>query len=221
MCIWTKFRSSIVVVAIIFLTPVCSRPVEAGNTSSVDEVATLAAAINENLVAIDAESKQADSDLKIVATNINTRLAEFNVSNSKLIELVNDLAREDRKAARLAKAQALLSVELKLKADNEAIEQGLKEAAEKAERAMAIAEMQLYLGTVGSLIAVSGASNALTQGDTLSFNNLLRSNLPSLNLEVLEIRKDIGITVRGRVGKAVSCLSSKQQCSGRSYLISK
>jgi hypothetical protein len=86
---------------------------------------------------------------------------------------------------------------------------------------MAAAQMEFYLGIVSSLMNVSAATNALTQGDTPGFTNLLRSSLPNVNFEVLEIRKDIGITLRVRVGKAISCLSSKQQCSGRSYLISK
>jgi uncharacterized phage infection (PIP) family protein YhgE len=159
--------------------------------------------------------------LKTIAGRVNTRLSEFNLSHTKFTELLNDFAREDRRAARLEKAQALLTAELKLQADNEAIEQGLKEAAEKAEKAMAAAQMEFYLGIVSSLMNVSAATNALTQGDTPGFTNLLRSSLPNVNFEVLEIRKDIGITLRVRVGKAISCLSSKQLCSGRSYLISR
>ena len=219
MHVWKKFSVWIVVILLTSLMLVVSVLVNASTT--VDEITVLAFTTKENLAALDVEAKQADADLKIVANNVNTRLAEFNLSTSKTIESINDLAREDRQAARLTKAQALLSAELKLQADNQAIEQGLKEAAEKAEKVMAIAEMQLYLGTVNSLLTVSGAANTLTQGDSSGFSNLLRSNVPNLNLEVLEIRRDIGITVRVRVGKGISCLSSKQQCSGRSYLISR
>ena len=221
MHVWTKVRTWIVVVTLVSLTPVCGRWVKARTIPSVDEVTTLALATKESLAAIEAESNQVDSDLKIIAASINTRLAEFNLSSSKFTELINDLAREDKQAARLMKEQALLSAELKLHADNDAIDSAIKEAKEKAEKAMAAAEMGLYLGTVSSLITVSGTANTLTQGDTPGFTNLLRSYLPTVNFEVLEIRKDIGITVRVRVGKSISCLSSKQQCSGRSYLISR
>ena len=221
MHVWTKVRTWIVVVTLVSLTPVCGRWVKARTIPSVDEVTTLALATKESLAAIEAESNQVDSDLKIIAASINTRLAEFNLSSSKFTELINDLAREDKKAVRLMKEQALLSAELKLHADNDAIDSAIKEAKEKAEKAMAAAEMGLYLGTVSSLITVSGTANTLTQGDTPGFTNLLRSYLPTVNFEVLEIRKDIGITVRVRVGKSISCLSSKQQCSGRSYLISR
>ena len=221
MHVWTKVRTWIVVVTLMSLTPVCGRWVKASTIPSLDEVTTLALATKESLAAIEAESNQVDSDLKIIAASINTRLAEFNLSSSKFTELINDLAREDKKAVRLMKEQALLSAELKLHADNDAIDSAIKEAKEKAEKAMAAAEMGLYLGTVSSLITVSGTANTLTQGDTPGFTNLLRSYLPTVNFEVLEIRKDIGITVRVRVGKSISCLSSKQQCSGRSYLISR
>jgi|GEM_PF-6363929 len=221
MHVWTKVRTWIVVVTLMSLTPVCGRWVKASTIPSLDEVTTLALATKESLAALEAESNQADSDLKIIVAKINTRLAEFNLSSSKFTELINDLAREDKQAARLMKEQALVSAELKLQADNDAIDSAIKEAKEKAERAMAAAEMGLYLGTVSSLITVSGTANTLTQGDTPGFTNLLRSYLPTVNFEVLEIRKDIGITVRVRVGKSISCLSSKQQCSGRSYLISR
>ena len=222
MRVWTKCR--FVVIALISLTLVCGRPVNAKDPVAVDEISALAIATNENLVAIDAEAKQADSDLKIIAASINTRLSEFNLSHTKFTELLSDFAREtreDRKAESMEAARVLVSKALKLRADNEAIAQGLKEAAEKAERAMAAAQMEFYLGVVSGLMKVSAATNALTQGDTPGFTNLLRSSLPNVNFEVLEIRKDIGITIRVRVGKAISCLSSKQQCSGRSYLISK
>jgi hypothetical protein len=186
-----------------------------------DEITALALATKENLAALEAESNQADSDLKIIAARINTRLAEFNLSYAKLIELINDLAREESQTGRLTKAQALLYAELRLQAFNREIDTAIREAGEKAEIAMAAAQMQLYLGTVISLISISGAASALTQGDSSSFTTLLRSSVPNLNLEVLEIRKDLGITIRVRVGKTISCLSSKQQCSGRAYLISR
>jgi hypothetical protein len=215
-----EFRPIIGVLALISLTFVCSRPVNATDPVAVDEITALALATKENLAALEAESNQAASDLKIIAARINTRLAEFNLSNSKMLELIKD-SREESHAATLSKAQTLATAIQKLKADIEAIDAGMREAGEKAERAMEAAQMQLYIGMVSSLIQISGAASALTQGDTSSFSTLLRNNLPNLNLTVLEMRNDVGITIRVRVGKTISCLSSKQQCSGRAYLISK
>ena len=215
-----KLCCCLVVITLVPLAPVCSAPVNAKSGRTVDELTALAIAAKENLAAVDAQSKQADSDLKTIAAKLNTDLAEFKLSSSRTIELLNDLAREENRAARLTKGLTVQSAALKVRKDNEAIELGMKEAAEKAETAMAAAQMQLYLGLVIGRIQVSGAS-ALFQADTPGFTNLLSTNLPNLNLTVLEMRNDVGITLRVRVGKAISCLSSKQQCSGRSYLISR
>ena len=213
------FQKWLVIAIVVSLTSVCSQVAAATNTDPLDEVAILGGASKDSLIAIDATARETDTELAAIQTRLQTQLDNLVLSTAKATELLNNLkdTREDRRAERFQRILALLAAEVKIKADNEGIDQQLREAKEKAELAMQQAQTALVIGIVVGLIQTSSAASALSQGDTAGFTSLLQKQLFNVNFQVLEIRKDIGITVRIRVGPITSCLSSKQQCSGLSF----
>ena len=215
----SAFYNLLIIAIGIFLTPVCSQAVVARAADPTDEVVLLAGVSKDSLAAIDAGAKQTETELAAIHARLKTQLADLALSIAKATELLNSLkdTRQDLRAERMQKAQALLAAEAKIRVDNEAIDLQMKEAREKAEAAMQQAQTGLVIGMLSAAIQTSSAADTFNQGDAAGLTSLLQKQLFNVNFQVLEIRMDPGITVRIRVGQAISCLSSKNQCSGLSF----
>ena len=215
----SAFYNLLIIAIGIFLTPVGSQAVVARAADPTDEVVLLAGVSKDSLAAIDAGAKQTETELAAIHARLKTQLADLALSIAKATELLNSLkdTRQDLRAERMQKAQALLAAEAKIRVDNEAIDLQMKEAREKAEAAMQQAQTGLVIGILSAAIQTSSAAGTFNQGDAAGLTSLLQKQLFNVNFQVLEIRMDPGITVRIRVGQAISCLSSKNQCSGLSF----
>ena len=77
-------------------------------------------------------------------------------------KMLNKEAREDRKLAEQERRLLLASKEEKLKMQNEAIDQGMREAREKADRAMDAAALNLITGILNGVMQISFIGNLKT-----------------------------------------------------------
>ena len=219
----TAFQLLLVLGTLVCLTHVCSQSVAAKASEPVDEVTLLAGVSKESLAAVNASLSQTETDLAAIHARIKTQIEGLALTAAKATELLNllkDLQREqraDRLADRVSKELALLAAEVKLQADNQALAQQMKEAKERADLAMQQAQTALAIGIISGLIQTGAAAASFAGSDTSTFTTLLQQQLVNINFQVLEIRKDVGLTLRIRVGQITSCLSTKQQCNGLSF----
>lgn len=219
----SAFQTLFVLGTLVCLTHACSQSVAAKPADPVAEVTLLAGISKESLAAVNASVSQTETELAAIHARLKTQIEGLALTAAKATELLNLLKefqkeqRADRLAERLSKERALIESEAKLQADNQAIAAQMKEAKEKAELAMQAAQTGLVIGIVQGLIQTGAAASAFGQGDTSAFTTLLQQQLLNVNFQVLEIRKDVGLTLRIRVGQITSCLSTKQQCNGLSF----
>ncbi len=96
-------------------------------------------------------------------------------------KMMNKEAREDKKIASMDKNMALTAKEEKLKIDNTKIDQQKKEADEKADNAMTVAQTNLWIGIVSgnSAIASGGLQQSNQKISTVSLSPAVTQKIDS------------------------------------------
>lgn len=59
----------------------------------------------------------------------------------------------------------------------------------------------------------------IKQNDRRGLSSLLKRNVPTLNVSIIDSRADNGATVKFSVGSFITCLSSKQNCDGKNHSV--
>lgn len=159
---------------------------------------------------------------KKVATKINDLCSLSSSINDLILEIKAIDKRSDKRTLYLSKIAELRAKQTKLAEENKAIDEGMREAGEKAQIAMDLAMASLVIGVIAGNIQIASSAIAFVEQDNRSgLANLLKRDSVSAPVEILETSKLNGITFKMRIGKFAYCLSTKSLCNGLKYSTTK
>lgn len=166
------------------------------------------------------------SELEAIRKKVTTKISDLCALSDSINETIRELAAiendSDERNTYLTKIAELNAKKTKLAQENKAIEEGMREAGEKAEQLMEAATVSIIIGIIASNIQIaSSAMTFIEQDNRLDLANLLKRKTPSASIEILEIIKVNGITLKIRTGKLTHCFSTKNLCNGKAYSIAK
>lgn len=175
---------------------------------------------------INSQVSATEADLEAIRIRVTTKINDLSALSTPISEILREVAtidkRSDRRNVLSAKLSELRAREAKLVQENRAIEAGMREASEKAETAMDSATASLVIGLIaGNIQTASAAAGFIGEDNRSGLAALLKRNTPTAPVEILEIIKVDGITLKIRIGTLTHCLSTVQKCSGKQYSVSK
>jgi hypothetical protein len=129
-------------------------------------IASARQSVISKLTAIPAEKRSEPTTLmSVVQTAVGTSdMRSLVLAALEYQKIAEKEVREDAKLAKGAAALALLAKASKLALDNKSIEEGMKEADEKAQNLMEAAVISLWTGVIGGLIQMGGGAAGAAQG---------------------------------------------------------